>query len=140
MKKNNKNINNQGIPAEKERKDRQVDNLINIVENHTRTERHLEKYSNIGDPKYKENAKEKQDLREKQIHELKSQIIGDNKDTKNKYDQLEDIKENYQFSEGYIKSNKNHMSSEMLDNMNKKQDHRKTQIENLEENIENNKN
>ena len=39
-----------------EKKDRQLDNLINLVENHTRTKRHLEQYSNIGNVENKENA------------------------------------------------------------------------------------
>jgi len=43
----------------KEKKNKKVDNLINIVENHTRTERHLEQYSDIGDPIYKEMAVDK---------------------------------------------------------------------------------
>lgn len=50
-----------------EKKDRQLDNLINIVENHTRTERHLEQYSHIGNPENKENARKIQDIREEQI-------------------------------------------------------------------------
>ena len=33
----------------KEKKEKQVENLVNLVEEHTRTERHLEQYSNIGD-------------------------------------------------------------------------------------------
>lgn len=46
------------------KKERQLDNLTNIVENHTRTKRHLEQYSEIGDPEYKEMAREKQEKRE----------------------------------------------------------------------------
>ena len=45
-----------------EKNERKVDNLINLVENHTRTERHLEQYSHIGNPKYKEMAREKLDM------------------------------------------------------------------------------
>ena len=41
-----------------EKKERKVENLIDLVENHTRTERHLEQYSHIGNPKYKEMARE----------------------------------------------------------------------------------
>ena len=40
-----------------EKKERQIDNLINVVENHTRTQRHLEQYSEIGNPKNKQNAR-----------------------------------------------------------------------------------
>ena len=37
---------------QKEKKKRQIDNLENLVEKHTRTERHLEQYSEIGEEKY----------------------------------------------------------------------------------------
>lgn len=52
------------------KKERQLDNLTNIVENHTRTKRHLEQYSEIGDPEFKEMAREKQEKREEQLNNL----------------------------------------------------------------------
>lgn len=128
------NTNNAGVPRQQEKKDRKLDNLINIVENHTRTQRHLEQYSEIGDPKHKENAKDKQNLREKQIDELKDQLIGNEQNAPTQKQQLEDVKENYQFGEGYIKSNKDHMSQEDLENLEQRQENRKIQIDNLEEN------
>ena len=39
------------------KKDRQLENLINVVENHTRTKRHLEQYSQIGNKQNKETLK-----------------------------------------------------------------------------------
>ena len=65
-----------------EKKDRQLDNLINLVENHTRTKRHLEQYSHIGNPENKENARKIQDIREEQIEELKDKIKGNDKQTR----------------------------------------------------------
>ena len=59
-----------------QKKERQLENLENLVENHTRTERHLEQYSHIGDKDNKDNAREKQDIREKQILELENKILG----------------------------------------------------------------
>ena len=50
------------------KKDRQLENLENLVENHTRTQRHLEQYSEIGDPENKENARKIQKIREEQIN------------------------------------------------------------------------
>lgn len=115
-----------------EKKDRQLDNLINIVENHTRTERHLEQYSHIGNPENKENARKIQDIREQQIEDLKDQIKGiSNKQTKK--EQLENVVEKYINAEGYIRNNRDNMSDEQLNNMEKKQDNREIQIENLEE-------
>ena len=62
-----------------DKKERKVDNLIHLVENHTRTERHLEQYSNIGDPKFKNMARAKQYIREEQI-ELEADSRVDDKD------------------------------------------------------------
>lgn len=123
---------------EKEKKDKTMDNLINIVENHTRTERHLEQYSNIGNPQYKEMARDKQKVREKQINELKNQIIGTNNDALTKQEQMENLKQNYQFGKGYIESNKEHMNQNDLQNLQRRQENRKIQMENLEENIKRN--
>ena len=124
---------------EQERNDRKIDNLINIVENHTRTERHLEQYSEIGDPKYKEQARDKQDVREKQINELKKQIVSGEQNAPTKQEQYQDLKENYMFGEGYIQSNKDHMNETDLRNLQTRQENRKVQIENLEENLKKNK-
>lgn len=132
---NNENkTNNSNVPKEQEKKDRKMDNLINIVENHTRTERHLEQYSHIGDPVYKEAAREKQDLREKQIDELKHQLTGTNQNAPTKEEQIEDLQKNYESSEEYIKNNKEYMNSEDLENLQKRQSNRKTQLENLKQN------
>ena len=113
-----------------EKKERQLDNLINLVENHTRTKRHLEQYSHIGNPENKENARRIQDIREEQIDELKNQIKGIN-ETQTKEEQLENVIEKYINAQGYILNNEDNMSDEQLYNMEKKQDNRETQIENL---------
>lgn len=115
-----------------EKKDKQLDNLINLVEKHTRTKRHLEQYSHIGNPKNKENARRIQDVREEQIEDLKDKIIGIN-DVQTKEKQLENVIEKYINAQGYIRNNEENMSEEQLNNMEKKQDNREIQIENLEE-------
>lgn len=115
-----------------EKKDRQLDNLINIVENHTRTKRHLEQYSDIGNPENKENARRIQDIREEQIDELKDKIKGVN-EKQTREEQLENVIEKYINAEGYIRNNEDNMSEEQLNNMEKKQDNREIQIENLED-------
>jgi len=85
-----------------EKNERKLDNIINIVEKHTRTERHLEQYSNISTPENKQKALEKQALREKQIQELKGQIIGEKKNEQ-EYE-LEDLKENYKIGIDYYEN------------------------------------
>ena len=114
-----------------EKKDRQLDNLIDLVENHTRTKRHLEQYSHIGNPENKENARKIQDIREEQIEDLKDKIKGNDKQTRE--EQLENVIEKYINTAGYIRNNEDNMSQEQLNNMEKKQDNREIQIQNLEE-------
>ena len=116
---------------DKVKKERKVDNLINIVENHTRTKRHLEQYSEIGNMEFTEMARDKQVLREKQINELKDQLTGADKDIQTKDEHLLGAKTNYEFAEGYIENNKDHMNQEDLKNLKKRQANRKIQIENL---------
>lgn len=120
---------------QEQKKGKKLDNLINIVEKHTRTERHLEQYSNIGDPEYKEMARNKQNLREKQIDELKNQLKGVKNNTITKDEQIQDLKENYELGQGYLENNKNHMSQEDLENLEQRQENRKIQLENLEQNM-----
>lgn len=112
-----------------DKKERQIDNLINVVENHTRTQRHLEQYSEIGNPKNKQNAREKQNTREKEIKVLKNQILDTNLDTRNK--QIENLINNYQNTDDYIDNNYNELPEEMLSNLKNKQNNRVNQLENL---------
>ena len=119
------------VNHEIEKKDRQLYNLINLVENHTRTERHLEQYSHIGNKKNKENARKIHDIREEQIEGLKDKIKYNDKQTRE--EQLNNVIEKYINTAGYIRNNEDHMSEEQLNNMEKKQDNREIQIENLED-------
>lgn len=112
------------------KKERQLDNLVNLVENHTRSERHLEQYSHIGNLDNKQHARKVQDIRENEIDNLKSHIISEKETPK---EQLENLKDNYVSSQAYMNKNKNNMNKEQLENLEKRQEHRKKQIENLED-------
>ena len=114
-------------------KEQQVDNLMNLVEKHTRTERHLEQYSHIGSEENKNRAREKQDVREQEMDNLKSKIVSDN--TESKYDQVQNLTNKYRSTQAYMEDNQDHIPEENLQNMQRKQDNRKTQIENLSKNI-----
>ena len=115
-----------------EKKDRQLENLENLVENYTRTQGHLEQYSEIGDPENKENARKVQKVRKQEIQILENQIKGENtKITPEEH--LEKIKEKYNSAEGYIQNNKEGMNEEMLRNLHEKQQHREEQIRCLED-------
>lgn len=121
-----------------EQKERQVENLVNLVEKHTRTERHLEQYSDIGSKEGKERAREKQDVRETEMENLKDKIVSNN--TKNKVEQVQNLADNYKGAQIYMEENYEKMSEERLKNMQNRQQHRKEQIENLSENIYNEEN
>ena len=115
-----------------EKIDRQLENLENLVENHTRTQRHLEQYSEIGNPENRDNARKLQTVREAEIKTLENKIKGE--DEKISPEQhLENLKEKYYSSEGYIQKNKDNMNGEMLRNMQEKQQHREEQIMFLED-------
>ena len=115
-----------------EKTERQLDNLINLTENHTRTKRHLEQYSHIGDEDNKENARKIQQVREEQMQDLKDKIMG--KDENNSpYQQLENVKEKYYNTQNYIENNKGSIDEEMMRNLQEKQQHREEQINFLED-------
>ena len=121
-----------------EQKERQVENLVNLVEKHTRTERHLEQYSDIGSREGKERAREKQDIREAEMDNLKDKIVSNN--TESKIEQVQNLTDNYKGAQIYMEENYEKMSEERLRNMQDRQQHRKEQIENLSENIYNEEN
>lgn len=117
---------------ENRKKREQVDNLMNLVERHTRTERHLEQYSEIGRKEDKERAREKQDIREEEMKTLKSKIVNPNE---TKIEQAQSLMDNYRRAQSYMEDNYEKLSEERLRNMQNKQDNRKEQMENLSENI-----
>lgn len=115
-------------------KEQQVDNLMNLVEKHTRTERHLEQYSHIGSEENKNRAREKQDVREQEMDNLKSKIVSNNNESK--YEQVQNLTNNYRSAQAYMEDNQNNIPEQNLQNMQRKQDNRKKQIENLSKNIQ----
>ena len=112
-----------------DKKERQLDNLTNLVENHTRTKRHLEQYSHIGDPEYKDMAREKQEKREENIYKLKQEILGEEDQTVEQ--QIENLHDNYEAAQRYIETNKDTMAPQDLQNLQAKQQHREEQLNNL---------
>lgn len=116
----------------KEKKEQQLNNLTNLVENHTRTERHLEQYSDIGSYENKEIARNKQDIRAHEIHNLKEKIIEG--DTQTPEEMLKDTRAKYQATGRYVANNYDSIPEENLKNIQVKQKHRKMQIENFEDN------
>ena len=116
------------------KKERQLDNLTNLVENHTRTERHLEQYSEIGNKDNKDNAREKQEVREHEIQNLKANIIKDGNETTE--EQINNIAENYKSTQRYMEDNYGRIPEDRWENMEKKQENRKIKAENLVEKLD----
>ena len=111
-----------------------MNNLENLVEKHTRTERHLEQYSEIGSKENKDNAREKQTIREHEIQNLENKILeGENSQTIS--EQINNISDNYKSTHRYMEQNYDKIPQENWDNMNKKQDNRINQTEDLIEKL-----
>ena len=118
--------------SDNQKKENQVDNLMNLVERHTRTERHLEQYSEIGSKGNKQRAREKQDIREDEMNNLKSKLVNENE---TKQEQYQNLAENYKRAQSYMEDNYENISPERLQNMQTRQTNRREQMENLAENI-----
>ena len=102
-----------------------INEMINLVEKHTRTERHLEQHSDISSPKHIEHAQRLQNIREENISNLKDKIVyGDGGPTNEK----ENIIKNMKFTGGYIKNNLGSMNDEQMENMKKAQVNRQDSL------------
>jgi hypothetical protein len=104
-----------------EQNENRVNQLINTVENYTRTERHLEQHSDIGNPERLERAADVQSQRKSEIDHLKDSIVYGVECSDNK---LHNLRENYDDTEEYISHYGSKMAEEDLKNINKKQENR----------------
>lgn len=106
-----------------------IEELVNVVENHTRTERHLEQHSDISSSEQLSNTQNIQQIREDNINNLKNKIVyNDGGPTEEK----ENIKKNIEFTNGYIRHNKDHMNQNQLQNMLEKQENRHEKLNELQ--------
>ncbi len=104
-----------------EQNENRVNQLINTVENYTRTERHLEQHSDIGDPKRLERVADVQSQRKSEIEHLKDSIVYGNECSNNN---LHNLRENYDDTEEYISHYGSKMDEGDLKNINRKQENR----------------
>lgn len=104
-----------------EQNENRIEQLINTVENYTRTERHLEQHSDIGDPERLERATDVQNRRHSEIDHLKDNIVYGNESSINS---LHNLRENYEDTEEYIDNYGSEMDEEALKNIQKKQANR----------------
>lgn len=109
-----------------EENERRVDQLVDLVEKHTRTERHLEQHKDISSPDQIKHAKDIQASRENEIDNLKNIIVKGEHSNNN---ELDNVKKRYKYAEGYIQHNKDHMEDNTIEMTKEKQEHRKEQID-----------
>ncbi len=99
-----------------------IKELENLVQKNTRTERHLEEYSDLSDDESVEMAKDKQKRRESTINGLENTIIyGDGGPTPEK----KNLEKKLQYSEGYLNQNSDHMDETDLENLKNKIENKK---------------
>lgn len=91
-----------------------IDEVINIVEKHTRTARHLENCGNIIGPEEKAHTKEIQQKREDDIRAIKNKIVYG---TSESIDEMSNIREKLKYSEGYLNNNFDIMNPEDRENL-----------------------
>jgi inactivated superfamily I helicase len=107
--------------------ERRIDHLVDLVDKQTRTERHLEQHSDISDADNINHAKNIQEKRQEEIENLKNIIV--NGEHSNN-DQKENLRKRYEYTEGYLNHNADHMDQVTLENTKEKQEHRKEQMNN----------
>ncbi len=114
------------LERRKELKNR-VNQLIDVVEKHTRTERHLEQYSNISSKENLEHERRIQKTREEEIENLKDKIVyGEGYSN-----EAENLEAKYEKTKEYIHYNAPKMNLEGLSNLNEKQRNREHKIDSI---------
>lgn len=102
-----------------------INELENLVEKHTRSQRHLEQYSHIGSPENVDHARHVQKEREEQINNLEDKIVyGDGGPSH----ELENLQKNITFSKGYLNHNADTMKPEDKKNLENKIENQKDTI------------
>lgn len=106
--------------------ERRIDELLNINNRYVRTERHLEQHSEIADPDNVENSEKIQNERLRQMENLKNIIAYGEHEQE---DQVDNLKRNLEYTDGYINHNANNMDKETLEKTLEKQEQRKEQLD-----------
>lgn len=115
-----------------ESNENRIEQLIDLVEKHTRTERHLEQ--NLGQSSIDNirHALKVQEEREKEIENLKNIIVYGKHEN---VSELHSLNRNYTFTNNYLSHNAARMDPETLERAQEKQEHRKGQLNVLENRI-----
>lgn len=121
-------INTKNKSSKDQEKLNRINELENVVEKYTRTERHLEQHSDIANDDSIDEAKDKQKKRRDEITSLENKIIhGEGGATNEK----ENLKKNIQYGDGYLDHNADNMSRSDLENLKDRQENRKDTLNTL---------
>ncbi|MCM8709697.1 hypothetical protein M2651_01510 [Clostridium sp. SYSU_GA19001] len=112
----------------KDQNAKRLEQLENLVEKHTRTERHLEQHSDIARPEAIAHSEEIQMEREQAIDNLKHIIINGKHSN---VDEVSNLQRNYEFTNSYIEANADRMDSTTLEYTKEKQKNREEQLNNI---------
>lgn len=118
----NKNVNTE------DQNGKRLEQLENLVEKHTRTERHLEQHSDIARPEAIAHSEEIQAEREAQIDNLRNIIAT------GKHENVNDeanLHRNYNFTKSYLEENADHMDDQTIQLTKEKQKNREQQINDM---------
>jgi len=106
--------------------ERRINELLNISNRYVRTERHLEQHSDIADPENIKHSERIQNERLQQMENIKNIIAyGEHQQE----DQVENLRRNLEYTDGYINHNADKMDKETLEKTLEKQEHRKEQLD-----------
>lgn len=110
-----------------------LNELVNTVERHTRTERHMEQNAGrVTSHDNLEHEKEIQKKRENDINHIEDKIM--NKSGVSNAHEFENLKDNYEASDDYLKANKDHMTKEDAKNLEARQENRADTINAMKKN------
>ncbi|MCM0649731.1 hypothetical protein NBE98_15300 [Clostridium swellfunianum] len=107
---------------------KRIDQLVNLVEKHTRTERHLEQHTDIASPEAVIHSLEIQKEREDEINNLKN-IISNGKHVN--VDEVENLMRNYEYTSNYLDNNADRIDDKTFKNTVEKQENRSDHFNNL---------
>lgn len=113
----------------KDQNAKRLEQLENLVEKHTRTERHLEQHSDIARPEAIAHSEQIQLEREAAIENLENVIVNGKHVN---VDEVANLQRNYEFTNSYIDANADRMDSNTLKATKEKQENRKEQIDNIQ--------
>lgn len=107
--------------------ERRVENLMNLVEKQTRTERHLEEHSDLSSsPENIEHAIKVNQNRQQEIENIKDILAHGEKDNT-----IKNTEKRMRNTGGYLNNNAEQMEERALKNAQKKQENRRDQLERL---------